>query len=416
VEVCLSAPNVLLLVVDSLRADAFFGSDVPTPYFDAITERGASFTQCICTCTTTTPSFSSILTGCYPPKHGVRGLQGFRLNRALTTMADAFSRAGYTTYAEVTGPLLPETGILRGFDSANHRPAYKVPFFGWRDEVTQRMRSFVEPWFMLLHIWEVHRPYRSPPNFEKRKDRAGYEAALTATDEWLRLVYEATGDDAIVVITGDHGEEYPESALELQMIRVARKARRALRTSRWLPLLDRKLAGAEIGHGFALHEPLVRVPLVIAGPGVEQIRVEDQVRHVDLLPTLADLCGLEEVRGVDGRSLRPLMQGRSLEEEPAYMEAVGVKLGGQKIAGARTPDWKLIQPLGGRASLYRLGGPRGPDEKHNVYSRHPEAARRLEVIIEQTNAQTLEGEVADSGMTSEEEAIVEQHLRELGYL
>jgi arylsulfatase A-like enzyme len=412
----LSAPNVLLLVVDSLRADAVFGSEVPTPAFDELGNRGAAFRQCVCTCTTTTPSFSSILTGCYPPKHGVRGLQGFRLHPSVTTMAEAFSKAGYKTHAEVTGPLLPETGILRGFEVANHRQAYKVPFFGWRDEVVERMRSFVEPWFLLLHIWEVHRPYRSPPDFEKRKDRAGYQAAVTATDEWLRPVYEAAGQNATLVITGDHGEEYPESAFELQMVRAARKMRRSLKLARWMPSLDQKLAGAEIGHGFALYEPLVRVPLIISGPGVMKARVEDQVRHVDLFPTLSELCGLEAPEHADGRSVRPLMEGGSLPEEPAYMEAVGVKLGGQRIAGARTPDWKLIRPPAGRPSLYNLDGPGGPDEKRNVFSRHPEVARSLELFIEEINARSLEGDVADSGMTSEEEAIVEQHLRELGYL
>jgi arylsulfatase A-like enzyme len=412
----LSAPNVLLLVVDSLRADAVFGSDVPTPVFDELGARGAAFTQCICTCTTTTPSFSSILTGCYPPKHGVRGLQGFRLHPSVTTMAEAFSKAGYHTHAEVTGPLLPETGILRGFDVANHRQAYKVPFFGWRDEVVERIHSFMEPWFMLLHIWEVHRPYRSPPDFEKRKDRAGYQAAVSATDEWLRPVYEAAGTNTTLVITGDHGEEYPESAFGLQMVRAARKLRRSLKLAKWLPPLDQKLAGAEIGHGFALYEPLVRVPLIVCGPGFAETHIEDQVRHVDLLPTLSDICGMESIEHADGRSVTPLIEGVSLPEEPAYMEAVGVKLGGRRIAGARTPDWKLVQPPAGRPALYKLDGPGGPDEKHNVYSRHPEVARRLELFIEEINARSLEGDVADSGMTSEEEAIVEQHLRELGYL
>ncbi|HZA19444.1 MAG TPA: sulfatase-like hydrolase/transferase, partial [Actinomycetota bacterium] len=286
----------------------------------------------------------------------------------------------------------------------------------WRDEVVERMRSFVEPWFFLLHIWEVHRPYRSPPDFEKRKDRAGYQAAVTATDEWLRPVYQAAGQNTTLVITGDHGEEYPESAFELQMVRAARKMRRSLKLARWMPSLDQKLAGAEIGHGFALYEPLVRVPLIISGPGVMKARVEDQVRHVDLFPTLSELCGLEATEHADGRSVRPLMEGGSLPEEPAYMEAVGVKLGGQRIAGARTPDWKLIRPPAGRPSLYNLDGPGGPDEKRNVFSRHPEVARSLELFIEEINARSLEGDVADSGMTSEEEAIVEQHLRELGYL
>lgn len=409
-----SRPNVLLLVVDSLRADAVFGDHVSTPTLDAYARAGASFRQCICTCTTTTPSFSSMLTGCFPPKHGVRGLQGYRLKSTLTTLAEAFGAAGYGTYAEVTGPLLPETGILRGFEHARHRPAYKVPFFGWRDDIIGLMDSLVSPWFMLLHIWEVHRPYRSPPDFEKRKDRAGYEAAVSATDEWLEPVLSAAGENALVVITGDHGEEYPESNLEMQAVRVARKVRKGLKLEAWFPVADQRLAGLEIGHGFALHEPLIRVPLILSGPGVNPAVVHDQVRHVDLLPTLLDVTGIDIPAGIDGRSLAPLIAGGTLTEAPAYLEAVGVKLGGDRLTGARTPDFKLIKSSAGRAVLYRLNGRGlGPDERHDQYRRYPEVAHQLEYFIDETARAETD---AESGMTSAEEAIVEQHLRDLGYL
>ncbi|HET7483466.1 MAG TPA: sulfatase [Actinomycetota bacterium] len=404
-------PNVFFLVIDSLRADAVFGDRIATPNFDRFADRGAAFHQCIATCTTTTPSFSSILTGCYPPKHGVRGLQGYRLSPSLTTLAEAFAAGGFETHAEVTGPLLPETGVLRGFSDAHHRQAYRVPFFGWRDEVVERMRSYVDPWFMLLHIWEVHRPYRAPPDFEKRRDKAGYEAAVHATDEWLAPVFEAAGDDTIVVITGDHGEDYPGSALGFQGVRVARKLRRVLQLKKWFRYLDDKFAALEIGHGFALYEHLVRVPLIIAGPGVPKTLVGDQVRHVDLYPTLLELAGVEVPAGIDGRSVTPLLRGEELPQEPAYMEAVGVKLEGNSIAGARTPDWKYLRQGDGKRNLYSLGGQ--PDEKHNVFARYPEIGQELEAFVDRVRAsQTEQG----SGMTSEEEAVVEQHLRDLGYL
>ncbi len=413
-------PNLFFLVVDSLRADAVFGDRVSTPNLDAYAARGVAFRQCVCTTTTTTPSFSSILTGCYPPKHGVRGLQGYQLAPSLTTMAEMFAASGYATHAEVTGPLLPQTGVLRGFQEAHHRQAYKVPFFNWRDEVVAKMARFVEPWFMLLHVWEVHRPYRSPPNFEKRKDRAGYEAAVSATDDWLRPVFEAAGENTIVVVTGDHGEDYPESERAIQLLRVARRARRTLRVSKWSRYLDDRLAAMEIGHGFGLFEQLVRVPLIIAGPGVNGGRVTQQVRHVDLLPTFADLCGIAGPEGIDGRSLRPLLEGSPLPEEPAYMEAMGVKLGGKRILGARTPEWKLLKPVGGgRPSLYRLNGSAPPDEKHSLYARHPEVVGELESFLQRVAASVSPAgsdATTGSGMTVEEEAVVEQHLRDLGYL
>jgi arylsulfatase A-like enzyme len=408
-----SAPNVLLLAIDSLRADAIFGGHIATPNISRFAQQGAAFTQCVSTTTSTTPSFYSILTGCYPPKHGVHGLQGYRLSSSVTTLAEAFGAAGYQTHAEVTGPLLPATGILRGFDDANHRQGYKVPFMNWRDETVERMRSYVDPWLMLLHIWEVHRPYRAPPDFTKRWDKAGYEAAVAATDEWLRPVFDAAGDNTIVVITGDHGEDYPDSEWEQKLIRLARKSRRALRLGKWFPYLDKRFAALAVGHGFALHEHLVRVPLIVAGPGVGHTQVDDQVRHVDLVPTLADLCGVTVPASIDGRSLRPLIEGGSLPEEPAYMEAVGVKLEGNRILGARTPDWKLLKPGSGRPALYKLNGGEPPDEKRNVFARYPEVARQLEAFLEQVAASEV---VAESGMTDEEEATVEQHLKDLGYL
>ncbi|MDQ3661798.1 MAG: sulfatase [Actinomycetota bacterium] len=407
-------PNVLLLAIDSLRADAVFGEEVATPTFDRLAHTGASFRQAVCTATTTTPSFSSMLTGCYPPRHGVRGLQGYRLSPSVTTMAEAFAQAGYRCYAEVTGPLLPETSILRGFHEARCRQAYKVPFFNWREEVMEKMQSYAEPWFMLLHIWEAHRPYRSPPDFEKRKDKAGYQAAVHATDEWLAPVFEAAGDDPLIVLTGDHGEQYPSSPLQFQMLRVARRSRRTFRLGKWLPYLDNRFAGLEIGHGFALHEELVRVPLILSGPRIPAgSRVNDQVRHIDLLPTLADLCDIPCPENIDGRSLKPFMEGAALSAEPAYMEAVGVKLGGDRIVGARTPEWKLLKAPGGKKTLHRLNPGGAPDERHNHVRDEPTVVRELLDYIVRVES---EGVVAESGMTSDEEATVEQHLRDLGYL
>lgn len=409
----MSTPNVFFLVIDSLRADAVLGDDVPTPNLDSLGRRGAAFHQCVSTCTSTTPSFSSILTGCYPPKHGVRGLRGYRLSTSLPTMAEVFSSGGYHTHAEVAGPLLPQTGVLRGFDDARCRKAYKQPFFGWRDDILTKMRAYDRPWFMLLHIWEVHRPYRTPPDFQERNYRAGYEGAVAASDDWLAPVLEAAGKDAIVVVTGDHGEDFPGSLLEHRLGGIARRTRRKARLARWWPQLDSRFAGLEIGHGFALFERLIRVPLVIAGPGIDSVVVPDQVRHVDLLPTFAELCGLTVPPGVDGRSLAPLMRGQQLPEEPAYLEAVGVKLEGRRITGARTPDWKLLKPGRGRPSLYKLNGGGPPNERRNLFDRYPEIVRRLEAYIDEIASHET---VPESGMTSEEEQVVEQHLRDLGYI
>ncbi|MPZ68747.1 MAG: sulfatase-like hydrolase/transferase [Actinobacteria bacterium] len=411
----MSAPNVLFLAIDSLRADAVFGDHIPTPNLDRYAASGAQFRQCVSTTTSTTPSFSSMLTGCYPPRHGVRGLQGYRLSTAVTTMAEAFGAAGYQTHAEVTGPLVPETGVLRGFENAVHRPGYKVKPFVWRDDVMERMSSYTEPWLMLLHTWEVHRPYRPAPDYVRRWDKGGYEAVVAMSDEWLAPVIEAAGENTIVVITGDHGEEYPDTRMGQKMHRAATKSRKKFRLDKWFPYLDKKFAGMALGHGFALWEHLVRVPLIINGPGVAPARVEDQVRHVDLFPTLLDLCGITIPGDIDGRSVKSLMSGGTLPEEPAYMEAVGVKLEGDRIAAIRTPDWKLMRYKSDRSKevLFRLDGGLPPDEKHNVLTRHPEVAGKLGAFLDRVQA--IEAD-PDSPLSESDEAVIEQHLRDLGYL
>jgi arylsulfatase A-like enzyme len=180
-----------------------------------------------------------------------------------------------------------------------------------------------------------------------------------------------------------------------------------------LPWVDSRLAAFDIGHGFALHEHLVRVPLILHGPGIPSVEVVDQVRHVDVFPTLAELCGAPTPRGIDGRSLVPLLSGADLPFEPAYLEATGIKLEGERILGARTPEWKLLRRPQEKPALYRLDGGRPPDEKNNLYSHHRDVASRLEDFIDRVNATEI---APDSGMTAEEELVVEQQLRDLGYL
>jgi arylsulfatase A-like enzyme len=409
-------PNVALLVIDSLRADAVFADYIPTPNIDSSASRGAAFLQCVATATTTTPSFASILTGCYPPRHGVRALKGYRLSESAVTMSQIFAEAGYHTYADVTGPLVPETGILRGFQSANHRPAHIR--FKWRDPMVAKVKSFQPPWLFLLHLWEVHQPFRSPEDPRERWDKDGYDAGVRATDELVGPIFDALGDDSIVVTTGDHGENYAETAWGARGRIVAKRIRR-LKTSRWLPYVDRKLAPLAMGHGFGLDEHVIRVPLIIAGPGIQPVMVHDPVRHVDILPTLADLCGIDAPDGVDGRSLRPLMTGGSLPEEPAFMEAAGVKRSNRQIVGVRTSQWKLVRQ-GQRPRVlidvrgqYKWDGRSRPDPKEDVSREHEDVATSLDEVLESI----LDSEiVAESGMTSEEEKVVEGHLRDLGYL
>lgn len=400
--------------MDSLRADAVHEPVPATPVLDALADEGAVFRQCVATATSTTPSFASMLTGCYLPKHGIRALRGHTLSRSIeTTMPEAFRAAGYTTAAEVTGPLVEETGVFRGFDRVHHRRGHDARFLDWVGDVTARIRALPQPWFVLLHVWEAHRPYRPPPAYAKTYARQGYEAAVAALDAGLEPVLSLAGDGGTTIVTGDHGEVYAETWVGDRLAAAAREGRRRLRVGRWAPGLERKLAARAVGHGFTLDEELVRVPLILAGPDVPHRTIEEQVRHVDLFPTLGELLSLDVPEGVDGRSLVPALEGASLPLEPAYMECSNVA-GGHLISGVRTPAWKLLVDWRRTPRLYALDGVR-PDERHDLAGRHPDVVRELQAYME---AALAGGDAAATAepLTEEEEAVVERHLKDLGYL
>jgi arylsulfatase A-like enzyme len=408
----MTPPNVMLLVIDALRADAVFDSPPVTSTLDDLRKSGTTFVQCISTTTSTSPSFASILTGYYPPKHGVRGLKGHRLAPTARTIAEIFAGEGYSTAAWVRGPLLPQTRILRGFRNVRHIGGDKLPFMAWRREVLDTIAALSVPWLFLLHVWEVHRPYRPPPDYKKRRGRAGYFASVTATDRALAGIVDALPANTLLAVTGDHGEKVANNWIGDRASALAKEVRRRPGSRRLPDRLQRTLGNWSIGHGYALYESLIRVPMILAGPGAEQRVVTDQVRHVDLVPTIAELCGLEAPSGVDGRSLVPLMQGEQLPVEAAYLEATGV-VGESPIYGLRTPEWKLLRGTGTRPELYRLEAYSRGAEKRNVYQDHPDIAKDLETRLDQLlGASTPRG----SGMTPQEEVMLEKHLRDLGYL
>ena len=277
---------------------------------------------------------------------------------------------------------------------------------------------------LLVHTWEVH--FHS----SKEWDRRGYEEAVAATDEYLGTLFAALGQDTVVVVTGDHGENFAESALGERLRKGAKKIRRR-GVGEWWPALDDRLSRT-MGHGYGLDEQLIRVPLLLWGPNIGPRQIDQQVRHVDLLPTLADLCGVDVgTSKFDGRALTPLMQGHSLAEEPAYMETSGVpvtiglkaadeaKLELRRVIGVRDERWKYLRKGTGKRLLYRTeglyrwdGGGRN-DRVRNVLDDNEDVVRRFESYVDDVAATSV---VSDSGMTESEEAVVEERLRDLGYL
>jgi arylsulfatase A-like enzyme len=456
-EVIVNQPNILFLMVDCARADILWDRQryPKVPNLDRLSERSAVFTHAIAAATTTTPSVATMLTGLPLAEHGIRSLLGYKLNPDVHTLAEALRDGGYYTAGEVTGPLFPETGLNRGFLHYRRRDRHWYLNTDWGDELRRalRTRAMPQPWFLFLHIWELHWPRKAGRFNRGEYGRTLYQRSVAYVDDLIGQLLEAIDlDNTVVVITGDHGEgvagaiDDPRPIVQAGIqwsYRLTRRLpattkKRILTLAKNLILVPKKkptngaakLSGprAEIaGHAAMIaYDYLVRVPLIVHAPGqVPARRIEHQVRHLDIAPTILDLAGLGGYRPGLQPSLVPMARGEEDADRPSVTEALQTMLHDplRRLIGYRTGRYKLIYAPDNpevAPELYDLRA--DPGELRNLAPLQPELVAELRRRVERGDDDALAavGSTAASGqaqrMTAEEEEIIRDRLEQLGYI
>jgi arylsulfatase A-like enzyme len=424
--------NVVLIVVDSVRADrlSIFGHERPLPGLEELARRGTSFRRAYATAPWTKPSVGSMLTGLHPTSHGATNAASL-LDRSVETLPEMLAAEGYATVGVVSHHLIGKKFRFdQGFDEWDQASARGHKFVS-SEEITRRsaraLRDLAEgdaPFFLLAHYFDPHYDYRDHDGVHYAAPSAGrldgshgigrlrkmmadvtpeelaflldrYDEEIRFTDRWIgrllrRLDELGLAEDTVVAFTVDHGEEFGERG--------------------WL------------GHMRTLYDELMRVPLVLRGPGVPAgLEVERPVSLVDLAPTLLDLAGVGAgSRELDGTSLAPLLRGDpGPEDVPVFLEVdyLGVEIG---IPGLKTTrkkgvvlgDLKLVRDdRSGEIELYDLAS--DPLERRDLAEERPERARELLAVLERHLA-ALSGRAR----AAEETAFTPEELsdlRDLGY-
>lgn len=443
-------PNILLIVVDCLRADRGVGprQSAQTPTLQSLIQRGAAFSHMITVNSCTIPCMTSMLSGLYPVNHGVRGMQGRRISEKFPLLAEILHEAGYHTYAEVTSPLGPWARLDRGFDEYHTRKGVVHPFVGeWGDEFIARFknRKLAEPWFMYLHLWEVHQPRHVLPQYNyPAYGETLYDRALSGVDARLGELMQVLDDHTLVFITGDHGEKIPESKLEERIENqknlckkllarvfpkevvdtivgvVGRTWYRTTRLLRRLGLIKSSLTTLT-GHGYHIYDDLVRVPFIAAGPGVPPLglAISEQVRQVDIFPTILDLVGLADKMPdtIDGHSLVPLLHGKELESLPAFIETWVTDKILFLYHGVRTADWKYAySPHNPELEEELFDLRTDPGETSNIAAACPDIVDEMRDLAHHHFQVGQSDQKVGTELTEEESAVLTKHLRDLGYI
>ncbi len=434
--------NVILVTIDTLRADHLgcYGSPVDTPHLDQLAREGVLFKNTATTVPFTLPAHSSIMTGTYPPYHGVRENVGYSLDESVPTAAELLGAAGWATAGFVSAFVLDRRwGIARGFDhyfddfEVGASPARQVNLgsvqrdgketlaaaLAWLDGVSEPGSPAAgapaagrpdpgapdRPFFLWLHLFDPHEPYKPAEPYRSRYPRDPYAGEVAYTDALIgefRESLEERGllDTSLLIVTGDHGEGLGQHK--------------------------------ESFHGFYLYETTVHVPLIVrppfgelggqvagrrdAGPRV----VEEAVSHVDLLPTVLAAVGLAVPEEAQGRSLLPLILGMEEEggERVVYSESYYplFHYGWAPLRTVRTASYKFIDAP--RPELYHLSGDRR--EERNLFAEERRRARDLKERLEALTAaiDRPERSGAPGGVPRQPDLDEEtlRQLRALGYV
>src|SRR4029079_3101155 len=278
-----------------------------TSTLDALAHRGVRFETAVAHVPLTGPSHASILTGHTPLGHGYHNNGGFVVPPSVKTAAGEFRQAGYRTAAFVSGyPLDRRFGFDRGFDVYDdhlprgndpRRQPYVERFADATTEVALKWLSSAaaagtatpQPWFMWVHYYDPHAPYEPPGDLADRFKAAPYDGEIAFVDRKLARVLAATQERGalgrtLVLVTADHGEALGEHGEET--------------------------------HGVFVYDSTLRVPWIMAGPGVPAGAVPPVVaRGIDVAPTLLDLAGALPPRAaMEGRSLGPALRGQPMPD------------------------------------------------------------------------------------------------------
>jgi len=404
-----SKPNVIIYLVDALRADhlgCYGYGPATSPRLDGFAQDSVLFTTASSTSSWTAPGVATIFTGLEPEVHQVLW-DCSSLQDRFTTLAEILRGNGWTTWQMTTHPIPRDAqkNLVQGFDGARWLPWFDLTRKSTAADLNEHIFPWLEehksePFFLYVHTVDAHDPYRAPKEYvdffdpgytgktngerphnspdsfwwsktdrDRQHARAIYDGCVRFNDEHFgKLVDELKRlglyDDTMIIFTADHGEELWDHPGEAEI------------TSGW-------------SHGRTLYEEVIHIPLVVKFPESEYrgLRHSAPVTHIDFLPTICDVAGVGVPQDSPGRSMVGLLEDedswtprRIYHYLDTYMYSPPTQYL-HKIYCVRDGMYKYILRVAPyqQEMLYDLS--EDPAERHNIIDSVPEVASKLRLDV-----------------------------------
>lgn len=450
-------PNVFFLILDSLRSDYVFKTTKSVkPNLEFLEHEGVSFPNTISSADGTILSWSSIFTGKFPFKTGIRSCKFNRLSSDTITFFDILEKEKYHFYSYL--PKLSKTvGLFPKFENNDNLYDFYMGLTnGLGEKILKQLHSgLTEPWFFLIHSMDLHPPITIDKEFENNKYGENYyERKISEIDPWLLKISKSIDfSNTLFIITADHGS-YVKSITrdgkeittnfntlhEKTISKISKKTPKKLislknnlffirekmenqKKQKMLKNIELKahetralMSGrADLDH--FLFDEKIKVPLLIIGKNIPKgKKFSQQIRTIDIFPTILDLLKIKINEDIDGSSLLNLMNDIYEDEKIAYMESNPLVLtDSNDVIGLRTSKYKYFRDKNNpknRIHLYDLEN--DPFEDFNIASSNISKTNNFENILSNILKDFKTSSSKNDDELSSEE--IENELRKLGYV
>ena len=475
-------PNILFLLIDGLREDRCHGPKKTsvTPHIDSLIQNGVYFNQTICSAPVTPTTLSSLFTGLYPSEAVILNNEIFTINQAHKNYVQHLKEIGYTTYAFLPeATYLFEQGRI--FQENVYKYPYTDTLFNGNGKlIVEKLKenSLREPWFYYLHLYDLYVGTvfdidhgRSKELSNKKYGDNKYDRILSAMDVWIGKILDNVDlNNTLVILTADHAtergdydlklEEYASSCQKIRTSWEPNPISKSISTSvkkvpkilqpmktymsksysrhrsktvenRIRPEIEKiekedlsayykRLKKSAAMIVFGTYDDRCRIPLCFSGFDITSKHIiSDQVRSIDIFPTIMDIIDSTDIQNIRGRSLLPYLEGKEMEEVPVLIESISTspKSNTTNSIGIRTSQHKYFRDRNKSTKnvhLYDLI--KDPLEERNLADELPDVVEKMENILNEIQSQKSFGYEKVNELNDDEMQNIEKELRKLGYI
>lgn len=441
-----SKPNILFILIDSLRADKCYGSSSPvTPTLDSLTKRGVYFQNAFSSSDYTITGYGSIFTSLYPINAGVAGMSYHKIFSDVPNFLTKLKKFGYHVFCTMDSAFI-ELGFSKFFENKDQgydRKSINL-FNGLSETIISKIDSnqLEEPWFYFVHIDDLHIPIRVPEQYQNKKYSERYDLVVTKIDSWIaELLKKIDLKNTIIIITADHGDYIlsiddskkfsinpkmksklkglPGTNILKSMIKTKRETEQKIRMAKASSSLEKRAINTRTAKKRYLYDDLVHIPLFMAGFTIPETGViPNLVRQIDIFPTLCAIIGLDIDQTLDGKSLLELIKNPKQEkEEPVYLENTIFPTAERSpipCIGIRTSNYKYFRNMD-NTEVFLFDVKNDPLEEHNLVENEKNLVEKLEKQLQEIR-EKLNKRFKKPEMSEEETKKVEEELKKLGYI